>query len=173
MVLGDKMPTSQLGPAATVIAHIKKKNPDSVLDVGSGFGRYGFLLREYLECWQGRWKPTMWVKRIEAVEAWAPYTELPWYPLIYDEVHVCDVREIQLDKYGLVLFSDVIEHMPKKDGQALLDQCRSWIVTTPNYKSVQGAVNGNPFERHLSQWTTEDFTHHKIVENIIIGWGEK
>ena len=28
--------------------------PFSVLDIGSGFGKYGVLCREYLELWDGR-----------------------------------------------------------------------------------------------------------------------
>ena len=29
-------------------------NPSSVLDIGTGFGKYGLLCREYLELWDGR-----------------------------------------------------------------------------------------------------------------------
>ena len=32
-------------------------NPSSVLDVGAGFGRWGFLIREFLEVWIGRYAP--------------------------------------------------------------------------------------------------------------------
>ena len=28
--------------------------PFSILDIGSGFGKYGVLCREYLELWDGR-----------------------------------------------------------------------------------------------------------------------
>jgi ubiquinone/menaquinone biosynthesis C-methylase UbiE len=45
------MPTSYLNNIPDIITAIKSQNPKSILDVGCGFGKYGFLIREYLELW--------------------------------------------------------------------------------------------------------------------------
>jgi hypothetical protein len=48
------MPTSHPYQLNEIIDLAMKVDPKSVLDVGVGFGKYGVLLREYLELWDGR-----------------------------------------------------------------------------------------------------------------------
>jgi hypothetical protein len=44
-------------------------NPDSVMDIGAGFGKYGVLCREYLELWDGRQDYSNFKRRIDGVDS--------------------------------------------------------------------------------------------------------
>jgi hypothetical protein len=44
-------------------------NPSSVLDIGTGFGKYGLLCCEYLKLWDGRENYSHFLRRIDGVEA--------------------------------------------------------------------------------------------------------
>ena len=48
------MPSSQHYHISKIMDLIISVKPFSVLDVGSGFGKYGVLCRKYLELWDGR-----------------------------------------------------------------------------------------------------------------------
>ena len=50
------MPSSQYYHISKIMEMIISLNPKSVLDIGSGFGKFGVLCREYLELWDGRQK---------------------------------------------------------------------------------------------------------------------
>jgi hypothetical protein len=74
------MPSSHLYQIPTIIKIICGLKPDSILDIGCGFGKYGFLAREYLEIWQSRYQKSEWVIKIDCIEVYGPYlTELPQY----------------------------------------------------------------------------------------------
>ena len=47
--------------------------PDSILDVGMGFGKYGFLSRKYLELFDGREKLNDWKRIIDSIEIFGNY----------------------------------------------------------------------------------------------------
>ena len=59
--------------------------PFSVLDVGSGFGKYGVLCREYLELWDGR-QEYKFIRRIDGVEAFENYIT-PLHKFIYNNIY--------------------------------------------------------------------------------------
>ncbi len=67
------MPTSDLHNIAPVISVMSRLNPRSVLDIGCGFGKYGVLLREYLDVAHGRVDRETWEVRLEAIDAFAGY----------------------------------------------------------------------------------------------------
>ncbi len=143
---------------------IRSVQPQSVLDIGIGFGKFGFLCREYLELWDGRNKYGDWQKRIDGIEAFAPYVTA-LQKQIYNKIYVGDARRIvpTLDHYyDLILLIDVIEHFTIKEGRRLLQQCakhsRGCIISTPLTASVQGAAFDNPYETHKSQWTQAEFS---------------
>jgi len=48
------MPTSDLYNITPILTIISNLKPKKILDVGCGFGKYGLLMREYLEVWQER-----------------------------------------------------------------------------------------------------------------------
>lgn len=135
-------------------------NPQSVLDIGCGRGKYGLLCREYLEDWNGG------ERIIDAVEAFPPYvTDL--IRGIYDHVYIGDASEVLVTtpmRYDLYLLIDVLEHFSKEDGHKLLDLCKGDIlVATPKQVREQGAVNGNEYEIHKSQWCISELRQHGAV----------
>jgi len=71
------MPSSAPDHIPAVLKHVMKLQPKRVLDVGVGYGKWGFLLREYLESWNDRVHPEDWEITITGVEVWEPYTRLP------------------------------------------------------------------------------------------------
>lgn len=146
------MPTSNLAMWPAILNMVWRVAPRTVLDVGPGHGKAGILLREYVGC------PP--IERIDAVEGWDPYIT-PRMRALYDHVHECDVMlltEDELEAYELVLMIDVIEHLTKEDGLALLERTPGRvIVCTPEnfFQNPEAAAIWT--EEHRSLWSVADF----------------
>jgi 2-polyprenyl-3-methyl-5-hydroxy-6-metoxy-1,4-benzoquinol methylase len=133
-------------------------NPNSILDIGAGFGKYGVLCREYLELWDGREIYDKFTRRIDAVEAFEEYIT-PIHRFVYNNVYVDNVLKI-IDNlklnYDLVLLIDVLEHFDKEKGSLLVRKIlagnRGIIISTPKKFINQIDAFGNEFEIHRSQW---------------------
>jgi SAM-dependent methyltransferase len=148
------VPTSQHWQIPYVLDVIASERPDTVLDVGSGFGKYGTLAREYAA-----------PSRVDALDMTAP--RFPGY----DHVYLGDLRELDrvlpLDapRYDLALFVDVIEHFEKAEGHrvlaGLLKRSRRVLVTTPLGFRAQ-EIPGMPFETHRSGWWPWDFGGYRV-----------
>ncbi|MGW9245745.1 class I SAM-dependent methyltransferase [Streptomyces badius] len=152
------MPTSDTEGKDWSLERFKRHLPNTVTDVGPGEGTYAKLFRPVHE---GVW----WT----AVEIFRPYVRK--FGLrnttkrtgMYDEIHVEDIRESEdhLLYRDLVIFGDVLEHLPREDAVALLERAvaaGAWnlLVSVPIVESVQGEVDGNPHEAHLHQWDADD-----------------
>jgi hypothetical protein len=154
------VPTSYLYQINTIVELMVYSQPKSILDIGVGFGKYGFLAREYVGI---RDTYDAWRIRVDGIEIHEGYiTSL--HDLIYDHLYIGDAREIvpSLDGgYDLVLLIDVIEHLEYEDGLALLLECRkrsrNLLVSTPKVMAQQGEVYGNPHEAHRFHWKYEHF----------------
>jgi len=160
------MPTSAPDCMSEVCKTIIKLRPRSALDLGAGFGKYGVLLREYMDHWWGRVEPQDWEARVDAVEVFPRYvTDL--YYTVYSNVYLTDIRSFLADKaresftYDLCYFGDVIEHFPKQEAWEVLGKipAKYVLVQTPNFDTNpnRGALHGNEAERHLSRFYPEDF----------------
>lgn len=162
------MPSSRPSTIPYVISVIKQVRPSSILDVGVGFGKWGYLFREYTDIIQSELEPqrysrTGWKVRIEGIEAFEPYLH-DGHRFVYDKIHVGDAAAIlpSLGKYDVIFLGDIIEHFKKEDGEELLQEAiahanRCVLLTTPKYETGQGELLGNPLERHQSLWTKKDF----------------
>ncbi|MFE7727391.1 class I SAM-dependent methyltransferase [Streptomyces anthocyanicus] len=151
------MPTSDAEGKDWSLDWFRYHLPNTVTDVGPGEGTYAKLFRPVHE---GVW----WT----AIEVHKPY--ITKYKLkstktrrMYDEIHIEDVRESEdhLFHRDLVIFGDVLEHLPREDAVALLERtvaAGAWniLVSVPIVESVQGEVDGNPHEAHLHQWDADD-----------------
>ena len=160
------MPTSHPWQLNEIMQLVMNTKARSLLDVGVGFGKYGYLAREYMELWDGRQEYGDWRCRIDGVEAFERYIT-PVHRQIYSNLYIGNALEVlpALDfKYDVVLLLDVIEHFTKEDGHELLRRClavgRNVIVSTPRDIGEQGAAFSNPFERHISQWRSRDFRRY-------------
>ncbi|GHC38088.1 hypothetical protein GCM10010348_76720 [Streptomyces anthocyanicus] len=151
------MPTSDAEGKDWSLSWFRYHLPNTVTDVGPGEGTYAKLFRPVHE---GVW----WT----AVEIHRPYIKK--FRLtstktrkMYDEIHVEDVRESEdhLFHRDLVIFGDVLEHMPRGSAVTLLETivaAGAWniLVSVPIVDSPQGEVDGNPHEAHLHQWDADD-----------------
>lgn len=158
------MPSSKLELAPTILNMGWVCNPKRILDVGPGKGKYGLLIREYLNP----------LERLDCVEAWEPYvSEFPWLAAIYDNLIIGDVRDLSnehLAEYDVVLMIDVIEHMDKEDGLTLLNRIPgAVIVCTPENFFQNPEADEIPTEKHRSLWELADFGDRVEVDNSQLG----
>jgi len=150
---------------SSAVSHIIKINPTSVLDIGIGFGKWGFLCREYLECWRNRVYPKDWVRLIDGVEIWKPFTELPWINTIYNKVYNNNIIDVidSLNNYEMIIASDVIEHLPKEQGLILINKIinkslKGCIINIPIGKGWLNNVvlDNNQYEKHQAIWEVDE-----------------
>lgn len=163
------MPSSHPQLLHSVIGAMTKANPRTILDVGCGNGKFGFLAREYLGLWKTENGSTHRFESIDAIEVWEPYIG-DLQRLIYDRIvigNICDICD-DIDSYEMILMIEVLEHLEKDDGvrviEALKKKSDYLVVTTPMKVENQGAEHGNEFEIHRSQWTKEDFKELHCTE---------
>jgi hypothetical protein len=162
------MPSSRVSTIPYVIHAIKQLRPTSILDVGVGFGKWGYLFREYTdvlksECDPGRYYKNEWRVVIEGIEAYEAYVHSA-HEFIYDKIHVGKVQQLlpNLGMYDVVFFGDIIEHLALEEGQDVLKDAKSHarravIVTTPRYDTGQEDLCANVLETHRSVWNKEAF----------------
>lgn len=165
------MCTSNPNRIPLILSAAMRFKPRSILDVGIGFGKFGILFREYLDCWhrpdRERYLKSHWSLKLVGVEVFEPFIQ-DHQRFIYDTILIGDIRELvangRLAEEGtldLGVLSDVIEHMPKEDGLTLIEglrkQCQHLIITTPNGFTKQGPIMGNRAEAHHCGWTPEEF----------------
>lgn len=158
------MPSSYVGGIPLVIAEVLKLNPKSVLDVGCGFGKYGVLLREYLDVIRDKhYNKSEWVRRIDAVEVNREYIT-PLHEYVYSNVYVDGALKFLSGikhRYDVILLCDVVEHFIKAKGVELLnlamDRCAKGVIgTTPNGYVKQDVWFNNISEVHRSGWRVEE-----------------
>jgi hypothetical protein len=155
------MPSSQYYHISKIMEMIISLKPDSVLDIGSGYGKFGVLCREYLELWDGRQKYEF-KKRIDCVEVFEEYIT-PLHKYIYNNIYNNNILDLvtNLDyRYDLVLLIDVLEHFEKKEGSDLLKTLvknnNGVLISTPKKPSPQKDAFGNIYETHRSRWANND-----------------
>ena len=156
------MPSSTYKALPFILQEIIKTQPSSILDIGIGFGKWGFLCREYLESWNNRVYPKDWTVQIDGVEIWKDYIEkLPWLKTIYNTVHLGDACRLvnNLQSYDVIIAGDIIEHVDKVRGITLIKSLKSktkqkLILSIPlgsNWMENK-IVAGNPYEEHQAIW---------------------
>ncbi len=158
------MPVSIQVQITTCVTKIVATEPASVLDVGCGFGKWGYLCREYLDAFNGRWRPEDWTTRIDGIEFFEPYI-LAHQRALYSNITIGDIRDLchSIDEYDLIIAGDVIEHMHKDEAEEVVETLyakarKMLIVNIPLGKGWDHpAQYGNPAELHRSEWYTEDF----------------
>lgn len=155
------MPTSSSYILTPVVSFTGWLGPQSVLDVGCGYGQWGMLLRQHIDYpWEIHAGTPHWNRRIDGIEAWESYRN-PLWDFAYDKVVVEEATSflstVGSDTYGLALCVEVLEHMTVQEGRELLDNLKRVsehvLVTTPDLPLLQGEVCGNPYETHHAWWS--------------------
>jgi len=152
-----------------VLDAIYRLSPASVLDVGAGMGRWGFLCRCHIGVGESLQQCPEQPLRVEAVEAFEPNVGRI-YEAVYDRTHIGDARDVlpRLGAYDVVICSHMIEHMSKQDGLTLLDlmlerSAKALILAFPLNDPLRDELRGNPFEAHRSVWTERDFRGREVL----------
>ena len=167
------MPTShpfQLNEIVNLTTILK---PTTVMEIGVGFGKYGLLLREYLEIWGEGEVYEDWLRKIDGIEIFESYI-MDHHRVIYDEIYIGNALEImpERDCYDLILLIDVLEHVEYESAINLLNICKQKakhvIISTPKDIGHQGAGYGNIYESHLSQWSRKSLRKGLVNETLFI-----
>lgn len=146
------MPTSAAEGREWVTNRIADTTAETIVDVGPGEGTYSILGR-HLRL-DARWL---------GVEIFEPYVERFMLGQKYDDIVVADIRDwVPVLGDYVILFGDVIEHLPRADAEHLVKWhqrfCEEMMVSVPIVDSPQGACFGNDHETHLHQWTFEEMS---------------
>lgn len=158
MLLRSRMASGPLTPTYVIVASVLSLEPRSVVDLGMGTGKYGFLLREQFDLAANRIGRDDWRLRIVGVEGWADYVG-DHSRAVYDEIVIADARDYlrgcEPGQFDIALAIDILEHFPPVPAVSFLDSAletsRYVLVSTPRRYYPQ-EEHGNELERHLSWW---------------------
>lgn len=151
------MPTSHPFQLNEIVNLTTTLKPTTVMEIGVGFGKYGLLLREYLEIWGEGEIYENWLRKIDGIEIFESYI-MDHHRAIYDDIYIGNALDImpKRDSYDLILLIDVLEHIEYESAIHLLNICKQKakhiIISTPKDIGHQGEGYGNIYESHLSQW---------------------
>ncbi len=104
---------------------VKRINPNSILDIGIGFGRWGILFREFLEIWGDNNYSGKWNRTIDGIEIFPDYIK-DYHKYFYDNIYTenaLDFLQKTTNKYDLINCGDVIEHFDKNEALKLIELC--------------------------------------------------
>ncbi len=158
------MPTSPYSQLDIFVDLLFKLRPSSILDVGIGNGKIGFIARDFLDVMlNGAYRRDSWQVKIDGIEIFSDYIQ-DHQKAIYDSIYVGNAFEIidGLQQYDLIILSDVLEHFAEADAWVMLDKCaaktKDIILNIPLGKTwVQDDIYGNTYEKHLSFWDKKAF----------------
>ena len=113
----------------------------TILDVGACDGKWRRMLPEYT---------------MDAVEIFKPYADrLTGYRKVYN----VDIADFRYNWYDLIIFGDVIEHMPVDRAQKAIKyaakRCKDLIIAVP-FQYIQGVVDGNIWQAHIQDDLTPE-----------------
>jgi hypothetical protein len=160
------MPTSTYSQMNAVVMYLAEVRPTSVLDVGLGNGKMGYIARDFLDVMLGgRYARTDWQVRIDGIEAYEPYIQAH-QRAIYDAIHIGDAFDVidTLGTYEMIIIGDVLEHFDRERAQRFLDKAaahasKAILLSIPlGEKWTQDAIYGNDYERHRSFWEASEFS---------------
>lgn len=140
------MAVGTFGAEEVVLNFVKGRR---VLDIGCGKGKYGYLVKMYLETFYGI-SP-------EVVGLDVSQNILKDVKEIYDDVVCCDASKLPFrDKsFDTVIAAEVIEHLPKRNGLSLIREservAKNVIITTPSPRVFRYSPE------HISLWRPSEF----------------
>lgn len=160
------MPGSSEKGKSTIKKWFDRLEPETVLDVGPGWGTYSKLLRKKGQFWH-------------AIEIYEPYIRQFNLKKYYDKIFVGDIRSFTSGlRYDMVICGDVLEHIKNKEAEAvlknLLANSKNIIVSLPldaETRPGKGTGDkdwGNPHELHRGQWSHQLFKKAVQKEGGII-----
>lgn len=165
------MPISDMAAVPAVAAEVYRLQPERMIELGIGFGKYGTVCREVLDAMYGRCRPDQWERWIEGVEGFAGYENPAWK--VYNRVNIGDFSTQNYSGWPLVLMIDALEHLEKDQGLRFLDSLvasnRRVIVSVPRGCMNQDAVYGNEYERHRATYSGAELLRYRGAVQIHSG----
>jgi len=167
------MPTSTIAHITDAVRHIILTNPQSILDIGVGYGRWGYLSREVLDAGHAKYKPEDWEVRIEGIEIFEPYI-LDHQRFLYNKIHIGNAFDVidGLGEFDLIIAGDVLEHLERDKAEQLLRKIfnraqKGFILNLPIGQEWlrDFSDHDNIHESHLSAWELSDFQGLRFSEN--------
>ena len=173
------MPLSIWQGMEDCLATIVERRPAAVLDAGIGFGLWGHLLRQYLDVWSGRIQRDQWTTRIDGIEIDPKRVQAHSHHL-YSNVYIGDIRDevprrAAATAYDVILFGDVIEHLPKDEARRLLDTACGLATDCVVLRIPLGdgwrREGREPPDHHRSRWYANDFDVYPATVRQYDFWG--
>lgn len=170
------MPIDRGSHISAIIEEVKHFKPNSILDVGIGFGMMGAIFRAYTDIRMAEIDSSryhVWKTIIEGIEVWEGYRNPLWD--VYSHVFIGTAQELLpkfSSSYDLIYCGDMIEHLTKEEGHDLiklmLAHAKTLIIATPSPAPAQGELMGNHYEEHKSSWDESDFSgyKHEVIGNF-------
>lgn len=164
------MGLSPIDKFSVIIPAIQKINPNSILDVGCGFGLNGYLIRAFCEVSYGRYQPDEWKTEITGIDIFENNIT-SFHKIIYNKIIVGNILNQDIPKeFDLVILGDIIEHFDKETGITLIKKLSSkakfLLITTPHVFQEQGSLYGNDSEIHKSFWAKKDFKDYNCEYRV-------
>jgi len=144
------------------------------LDVGCGYGKWGFLLRKYRS--MDHPEPL----KITGVDLFQPHIDKLQGTGIYDELRCCSATELPFEdkSFDSAVCCEVLEHLTQADGPKLFSElkrvCRKgFVVSTPFYDCLRGGsetLDGfNPHEAHQYCYKADEFRDLGFTQIVGVG----
>lgn len=149
---------------------------DTVLDIGCGIGRMGFIVRDLTDFKWGHFKKEEFVINLVGVDIWPAYLQevqqVIYSELIHAEAFAYLTEFHTKDKRAkLTTLSHILEHMTREHGMNALETARlvsDWvIVMLPLVDTPQEPVFGNEHEAHISEWTLNELGALSVYYEVV------
>ena len=145
----------------------------TILNVGCGYGKWGFLLKKY------RW-PEHPLPYVVGLDAFEPHLLTLRKHNIYDALVLGHAGCLPFagKSFDSVVACEVLEHLTHEEGLRFLDELRRitrqcFIVSTPNYECLRGGgdtMDGfNEFEAHKYIYSYREFCSLGFTQVIGLG----
>jgi hypothetical protein len=170
------MPTSPYAHLYSLVSYLNTVRPESILDVGLGNGKLGFIARDYLDVMLGeRYHQSQWKLQLDGIEVFGDYIQ-EHQRAIYNDIFIGDAFDVidGLDQYDMIMMGDVLEHFDKQKGLEFMEKCFIHARTAVSLFIPlgdgwsQGGIYGNPYEAHQSAWQLDELlplcSQHQLFE---------
>ena len=111
------------------------------------------------------------------VDAFESYLQESGKKKIHNKYIKADIRQVQFKQksFDVVICSDVLEHLTKKEGHELINKMNGWakkkiVIMTPNGYLQQDSYDNNPLQEHKSGWSVKELKDLGFKVFGINGW---
>jgi len=166
------MPFSSWETVPLIVEIIKVLRPATVLDIGTGSGKWGFIARELLDSRKGNFQKDDFKAIIDGIEIFPEYIS-DYHRHIYNQIYIDDICEAikKVGNYDLAILGSCLEHLEEEKAvdllNALYDKCKAILITVPFGYRPQEDCFGNPYETHRSTFTKSFFKEYSPFIKII------